>query len=365
MQKTHGQKRRQRINIIAVLAFMITTAAAAVIYQGIMSSAYDWVNSRVETTGVVTALISEEEEYRNSRGRLRTATYYYADYTFEVDDELIESSAELSSGLYGSLSEGDNIEVWYAQDDPYLHEIAANVENGQKTSPVSALMAIGPFTLGFAFGLRALLLFFFGRESRKKLAEGFYTENSWLDVDDRKLVLLSADKFVTAKFEEKHSSDLTRVFQSGASHNELLAMFTKDQIKQAHMHDVTHMKSRHDNDVIELTAGEDILTLDFLNIGTKEHALERIVKTLPAEFSISEQKRSRLRSAMPRLIVYGVLAAMGVAAGMFAVWLIVGVVMLYMAPQLIRRLLDPTRQTLIVREEAKPSVNDEQLPKAA
>jgi len=365
MKKTQGQKRKARITLIAIVVFGLLLAGSIFIYQNDMASQYEWVDRHKETQGVVTALYAEEDEYRTLKGRRRTDTTYYVDYTYLAGVDLIESYAVLSSSDYHSFSLGDDISIWFDPDYPETNEPAVIVADGKQSGLLSALIAVGPVCFGIAYVLRLFLLLFFGGESRKKLAEGFYTENSWLDVDDNKLVLIGSDTISLAEFKDSQKSKLTELYQSGAGHSTLHEEFKEKQISSVATKDVTRIESRHDDDKIDITAGEEKLTLDFLNIGTKDHALQKLGKMLPQQFETTEVKRSRIMSALPRLLMIAALVTLGFWLSEFVLWLACGAVALYMMPTLIRRLLDPTKLTVIQRTKPETIPIENDLPKAA
>jgi len=343
MKKTQGQKRKHIVRIIAVLIFLVTAGAGVYGYQKIMGQAYAWVDSHAEVQATVTYLDKEVEEYRNRKGRKRTRTVYYMDYSFIVDGEEYEEAEEISSSEYNELAVGDTVPVWYDPESPYNNALESTVANGAATSPVNALITVVPIALGVAFFFNFVLGLLFVRESRSKLAEGFYTDDSWLDVDDNKLVLLNNYLVAVASFDDDQVKPITKAYQEGATHKELIALLKPDQMKTAIINNITSLHSRHDEDLILLAEGEKEVTLDFLNVGTKAHALEKLEPKLASILVREEVTRSRLRSAAPRLIALAILAAVGFYMSSVFIWFIVGFLSLvFVIPTLVRRLISPT-----------------------
>ena len=239
---------------MVVVAFLITSAIGIFGYQKLMGSAYAWVDNHGEAQGVIIDLKAEEEEYRNRKGRKRTRTDYFARYQFEVDGEEILGYFDTTSSRYDQLSIGDDISIWYAAEDPYVSAPQEKVENGKANSPVSAMIGVLPFTFGFAWFLNAFLGFLFVRESNSKLNEGFYTDNSWLDIEDKKLVLLDGTNVSVSNFEDKQKKKITAAYQENASHDDLKSLFKSDQHHSVELANITSIVSRHDEDCLLYTS---------------------------------------------------------------------------------------------------------------
>ena len=360
MKKTTGQKRGFRAKVLVSLVFLAITTLGVFGYQKIMGSAFSWIDGHAEASATVTEVYSEVEEYRDRKSRKRTRTNHFVDYSFEVDGDFYESTAQISSSKSSRMEIGDSVAVWHDAENPGINALADAVDDGQATSIESAFLAVVPFTAGVSGFLYFLLGFIYVRESTNKLSEGFYTENSWLDVDDNKLVLLNDERVLVAEFSKNLSRQLQKAYQDGATHNELSALLKDKDTEQMNLADITSLNSRHDYDTILLEAGEKSVTLDFLNNGTKRHALEQIELLLPKKLNREITNRSRLRSAMPRLVTLGVLAGAGTVMNLAGVWAIIGFVALFMViPKLIGRVISPTVVTAYkeseVAENAAPA----------
>jgi len=343
MKKTQGQRRQKWVRVVVLAAFLITSAIGIFGYQKLMGSAYAWVDNHGEVQATIIDLKVEEEEYRNRKGRKRTRTNYFARYQFDSNGEKITGSFKTSSGRYEQLGIGDGISVWYDVDDPYTSAPREKVENGKASSPVAALISVLPFTLGFAWFLNAFLGFLFIRESNSKLNEGFYTDSSWLDIEDNKLVLLDATSVSVSTLKDKQIKKITAAYQNNSSHKELSAMLNSDQQESVEIANITGVISRHDEDKIHVLTEEDSISLDFLNNGTKAHAFERLQKVLPENLQSTVERRTRLRSAAPRLVFLGILFGAGFLINDGLIWFMaVAVALLFIVPKTIRRLIDPT-----------------------
>jgi len=273
MQKTQGQRRKKIVTAVVVVAFLLTSAIGILLYQKLMGSAYAWVEDHSEVQGTIINLKAENEEYRTVKGRKRTRTNYFARYKFDTDGEEILGSFRTSASRYDQLAIGDGISIWYDANDPYNSAPQENVANGKTSSTTSAMIAVLPFTVGFAFFLNALLGFLFVRESNSKLNEGFYTDNSWLDVEDNKLVLLDSTSVSVSNLQDKQIKQITAAYQKNASHKELISLIKNDQHESVELANIVGITSRHDEDTIRIVTEEDSISLDFLNNGTKAHDL--------------------------------------------------------------------------------------------
>jgi len=369
MKKTQGQKRQTWVTAFVVTAFLITSALGIFGYQRLMGNAYSWVGNHGEVQGTIIDLKAEEEEYRNRKGRKRTRTNYFARYQFEFKGEEISGSFKTSSGRYDQLGIGDYISIWHDLDDPYVSAPQEKVENGKASSPTSAMIFVLPFTFGFAWFLNAFLGFLFVRESNSRLNEGFYTDNSWLDIEDKKLVLLDIERVSVSTLKDKQVKQVTTAYQNNASHKELISLLNSDQQESVELAGITNITSRHDEDTIRIETEEKSISLDFLNNGTKAHALERLQKVLPQSLQHTETKRTRLRSAAPRLVFLGVLFAAGFVLNDGLIWFMAAAVaLLFIVPTAIRRLIDPTVVTEYKALEQKKKIEPDyeaEMKKAA
>jgi len=191
-----------------------------------------------------------------------------------------------------------------------------------------------------------------------RINEGGFSDDAWLDVKDNKLVLLNDYSVAIAHVEDEQLKNLKRAFLSEASHAELLSQIRANQLKKVVLANITALHSRHDENLILLAEGEKEHNLTFLNTHAKAHALDKLEAKLPATLERRQHFRSRLRSAMPRLVALVLLVGAGYYSSSAFTWFVIGFSsMVFIVPALIQRLISPTVVTTYALMSAMPERN--------
>ncbi len=357
--KSPGQKRKGIVRTVSVLFFLVATYAASTLLARFNDAAYEWTGDHQVIAATVTQLTYEEEEYRNLKGRKRTKDVYYVDYEFEADGSVYDNSVEVDASLYSTLEEGGEVLVWYATEDPWTNDIGQNVEEALASdNTIGNMLGVAPYTGPASYFLYWLLSLLFVRESKKAMPEGFFTDSSWLDIDDKYIVALNGNTLVYFKFDEKHATRVQDAYQEGASVSELVKLSRASEVTEIPLVAVEKVSSDHNSDVITVTqAGEDH-SVEFLNPAVKAHALERIKPLLPGSLDYDRKERTRLQAAMPAMGLLGVLAAAIAYTDLVLLNLLFGfIIIFFVAPRMISRLLDPTiTETWTAASEGQPEV---------
>lgn len=240
------------------------------------------------------------------------------------------------------ITAGHAVFVWPNSADSYSYA-SNSLAGGVANVSITALFSFLSVTIGIGLLTNILLGLLFVRESRLELNEGFYSEDSWLDVEDKKLVMLNDHFVAMASLKESQIKTIAQLYQSDANHNELIALLKTNQLKRAVLADITALHSRHDEDLILLAEGNKEIELSFLNHGTKAHALDKLEAKLPLTLVRNQFTRSRLRSAMPRLVILAVLLVTGFVISNVSAWFVIGLSsVVFIVPTLISRLISPT-----------------------
>ncbi|OED34872.1 hypothetical protein AB833_31800 [Chromatiales bacterium (ex Bugula neritina AB1)] len=153
------------------------------------------------------------------------------------------------------------------------------------------------------------------RESGKKLSEGFYTDHSWLDVEDYQVVFLESDHLAVFKFDKDSFSEVQKAYQTQKSFSQLVQLAKGTQLIIP-FSQITELESRHDKNTLTVCVsneGEDSAhEIEFINPATKSHALSKIEKLLPGALNHEKVDKSRLASASIAIIVLAI--SLGVMA---------------------------------------------------
>ncbi len=122
----------------------------------------------------------------------------------------------------------------------------------------------------------------------------------------------------------------------------------------------------HDTDTISVETESRYVSLDFLNVGTKAHALKRLEATLPEQREFTEVQRSRIRSGAPRFTILAIMAAIGLRANDGLIWFVLGAIaLMFVVPTFIRRIADPTVTVEYKFQPAPAFTETEPMKKAA
>ncbi|WP_394170329.1 hypothetical protein [Saccharospirillum alexandrii] len=201
--------------------------------------------------------------------------------------------------------------------------------------------------LALTFYLHKVLKTIYVRES-SELMNGFYTQKSWLDVDDHKLVHadVANNQICTFEIPESRLSEVQAAYQQKASLSTLSeeARVKAKDIERITMSDIVRMSSSHKKDSIDIEYNEEHYTLEFLNIATKEHALKRLQLMLNDSMHYEKKTPTRIRAAFPWLATLLIFATIMTLFQQPYVWAILfGIGFFLILPKMLRELIDPSQ----------------------
>lgn len=342
--KSPGQKRKGIVRIVAVVILIIASYAGSLVYAKIKNLETAWVADHRQVHANVTELTQETVEYRNLKGRLRHREVYQVSYEFMVDGDEYGNTIEVGHAAYEALAVGSPISVWYASGDPALNDSQSNVQaTMDSNNTVENMIDVAPYTIPGTLVVYWLLMIVFVRESKNALPEGFYTENSWLDIDDKYVVWLDGEDLVYFNFDDKRADAVQDAYQNGAGLEELLVTSKAGKFKRVSLPGVTCLTSAHNSDVMVIEVGEERHTIEFLNRTVKAEALDRIKPHIPDNLQHGRVEKTRLQAAMPWIVTLAVMIAGLFYFEMFLVQLAIGfAVMVWIVPKIFSRLAEPT-----------------------
>lgn len=307
-----GQKKRRTISIVMVVLTLVAAAVVAVIPTAAEKEARQLEQQHASATATVNAVTDEVSEYRGRKGRKITEHEYSTDYQFTLDGEQVDGHTIISASEYEALNEGDSLEVWFPEGQPELAMPKMVADRLAVSTPVDRVRPYVSWILMIAGAITGVLMLLFGREPKGVLPEGFYSENGWLDVDDKYLVYLTDSHLYSVSIDKKQVGTMQKLYQSGASIDQLLAN-AGDKYVGIPLSAITEVESHFHKDTIDVTyqieGKSDSESLEFLNPAVKRHAAERIAKALPGNLNREDVQKTRLQSAMPALVVTALLAA--------------------------------------------------------
>lgn len=342
--KSPGQKRKTIVRVLSLLIFLGATYVGSGIFGKVRTESLAWVENHQEVSAEIFDLSFEEEEYRNFKGRKRYRNVYTVDYRFTVDQEVYENQITVSESEYSTYEIGSDVKVWYYVDDPYINDTKSNMESDVASNDtVGNAFEVVPYTGPACLFLYWLLSLIFVRESKNALPEGFFTENSWLDIDDNYLVFVDGEDLVFFDIDSKKSSQVQSAYQSKASLEELIAISGTSKLNRVPLSEVTELTSDHNSDVFVIDHGEESYSVEFLNQAVKTHALDVIKQFIPSTLNYEKIERTRLQAAIPSLIFMLILALTGYFLDIFLLNVVLGFVgVFFVLPRIFSRLVDPT-----------------------
>jgi hypothetical protein len=342
--KSPGQKKKEIARVITFIMFFIITGFAYMGVSYVNTKSIDWTKNHIETIGSITNLNWVEEEYRSSKRRTSTRDIYQITYTFQANGMILENTQKIDGALFSELSESDPVTIWYADDDIYTNNLKSNlilrkVENNSTNNIISVL----PFTLGGTLFIYYLMSFLFVRESKNSLPEGFYTESTWLDVDDNYLVAIDGNDLVFFDIDKKQSNKVQKLYQKNTSLEEMIAVSKSSKFNRIPISEINEVSSRHNSDTITIEHKEKTHSVEFLNQALKAHALDRIKLLIPSNLSHKTNEKTRIQAALPAIILAIILSSAIYFSSIFIINIIIGfLIITKVVPTIISRLLDPT-----------------------
>jgi hypothetical protein len=343
VQRSPGQKRLRRVRIIMVLLFIAITYLGSHILGYVKTKSLEWVNDHQQVNATIVDKKHVREEYRNLKGRKRMRDAYYVSYRFIAADREYTKTIKIDDFQYDEIDKGDEVPVWYASGDPSKNDLVANIvldKIGNTT--VSNMISVLFVTVPVCLFLYYMLKLIFVREAKKALPDGFYTENSWLDIDDNYVVALENSELIYFNIHPKRAGRVQEAYQKDATVDELFELSGAKGAVRIPMNKISKLSSCHNTDTIRIKHEDKSHSVEFLNQTVKAHALERVKKLIPASLEYSIDEPTRLRAAMPSVIFLLILAglfyyfdnpvAIGVIAFITIIWTI---------PTVFSRLLDP------------------------
>ena len=342
--KSPGQKRKGIVRVISIVIFIGATYFASLALGIVKSHSLEWVNDHKIASATVMELSYEEEEYRNLKGRKRYRDIYYLTYSFNIDNNEYISTVQVKESLYSSTKNGSTITIWYASDDPGTSDIESNIKSDlSNISTVDNIIEVILYTGLVSLFIYWILKLIFARESKNTLPDGFYTESSWLDIDDNYVVVLDNNDLVYFNIDQKQSSDVQDAYQNSASLEELLAISKSSKFKRIPLYEITRLLSNHNSDVIIIDHKDDTHSIEFLNQTVKAHALDRIRPLIPTSLQYEKKERTRIQAAIPSIIFLAIMVSIILFFDSFILNLIIGfIIIVWTIPKIFSRLIDPT-----------------------
>lgn len=307
-----GQKKRRWIIAIMTVLTLGVSALIGCIPTAAEQEARQLEKNHDTATATLTTMTDKVSEYTGRKGRKVTEHDYSADYDFALQGEQVSGHAELSAAEYEALNEGDQIEIWFPKEQPTLSMPKLVADRLAVSTPIDRLRPYISWILPAAAALTMLMLFLFGREPKGVLPEGFYTENSWLDVEDKYLVYLTDSHLYSISIGKNEVGAIQKLYQNGAPIDKLLAEAGGKHIAIP-LAAISEVESHFHKDTLNISyvleGKTDYESLEFLNPAVKRHAAEQIGKALPTNFNREDVQKGRIQSALPALVVSLVLGA--------------------------------------------------------
>jgi hypothetical protein len=345
--KSQGQKRKKYVQVFSILFFLITTYYGASVVKLFADSENSWIDEHNEAVATIVDKRTFEEEYSGRKGRTKYRTAYEISYTFTLNDEPYSNSVVVSESTFNELQKDAQVKVWYNTDDPYYNDTADNAQSAIEDNNIgSNMVSAAPFTGGVSYFIYWMLSLLFVRESRKKLPEGFYTENSWLDVDDKFLVAMNENKIDYFSIRSSTLATVQQNYQRGDTIEQLSKVSESKEFFEIPFADIIKVESAHTSDTIKISTAEDEHSIEFLNQAVKAHALERMEKHFPTALLKSVNEPTRLKALIPSLIMLSIVVGLVVYLNGFLIKLGIGLLGAYfLLPSFVRTLIEPAITT--------------------
>lgn len=298
-----------------------------------------------------------EEESRGRRGRKKISTMIYIDYQYQAEGKTFNNQKKLSAGDFFAFQDISEPQVWFHRGEAANAQLAGQVKADAEKTPIQRVFSVGIIALPALYILNIILGFFFGREPKDYLPEGFYTDNSWLDIEDNYLITLEEQNISIVAFDKKSADMIQSRYQNGSTLDEIVRDIS---VKQSiiPIESITSIESDHFRDTVYveymINDEEESKSLEFLSETMKAHALEKISSQLAPNLVRSDKQFSRFGATKWRLLFAVIFAAIAFYYADMAVVLVLSVLAsLYLVKSSLARLIDPTlRSQWVVQENA-------------
>lgn len=356
IQRSPGQKRKLIVITAMIIVFAAVTYGGSLALTFIKKGNLEWIQDHQQVAAVITGLESAEEEYRSRKGRKRTRTVYDLTYSFIARDEEYSNTVRVSHAEYSASELGENIDVLYFRDSPEINDLKTTVESDvASNTPLSNALGVMVYSGPLCLFLYWLLKLIFVRESRKALPEGFYTEHSWLDIDDNFVVAIDNGTLVYFDIHAKKSANVQRAYQKGASLEELVGLSGTQKVNVIPLSEITWLSSSHNSDIIVVRHNDEGHSIEFLNQTVKAHALDRIRPLIPASLEYSKVKKTRLQAVLPiAILIIGLVATVWMLDVFVIQLFAVFITFFWAGPRMLSRLIDPA----VVEKWAAPTTDE-------
>lgn len=361
--RSPGQKRKLWIRTAMILLAVITLSAVYFIKGPEQLKAIALVKQHSEAQAAILSLDHSEEEYRTAKGRRRTRDVYTLTYRFALNGTDYQETFPISGSEYRALNGQETLPVWFIEGQPENSEPGLVVENRANESPMENVFDAVPYVAPLFLVLNFILTLLFGREPKGYMPEGFFTDDSWLDIEDDRLVAIDGKELLSIRFDKKNRDDVQSLYQQGGSIDQVLATSKCKQLRIG-IDSIVGITSDHFRDTIHVRymadGKEQSESLEFLNPTVKEHALKRIARALPSTLDMSTTRLTRLQAARPALI-FGLIVAAGLyfLSDHFLILAVGVLILLTTVKTLLQRLFNPTVTTTfaIAARAAAPDVS--------
>lgn len=357
LKKSPAQRKKRRIRLgVAVLALALIAIGS--LGKGSHSvEAREVIEHHDVGQATVTNLEHKEVKYKLRR-RTRISDVYTLEYTFQVDGKSHPRTLPIDEASFLLLQGKKELDVWYKPGQPEASAPESVWRSrAAETSFLGNALGLGVIIVPGAFIVQMFLVFFFAREPKGAVPEGFVTETSWLDIDDHKLVVLDGEHLVIASFNSKRSKEVQAAYQRGAELSLLLKEGESRDPARVPIASITGIETRHHADDFTLTFGGDGKTVsaDFLTPAVKDHALQRLTARLPLKRT--DEQLTRMQGVMPSGIGLVICAALGwFLQTNVALMALASLAGLFALKILVTRLIDPPLVSRWSPKQDRPSL---------
>lgn len=351
-----GQIRKRKIKL-GCIALALISITLAYFLPGPSQLEAIVLQEKHESAPITITNVDEvEEESRSRRGRKKVSTVIYIDYQYQAEGKTYNNQKKFSANDFLSFQDISEPQVWFHRGKAAKAKLAGQVKSDARKTPIQRVFSVGMIVLPVLYVSNIILSFFFGREPKGYLPEGFYSDNSWLDIEDNYLITLEDHNISIVSFDKKSASTIQSRYQNDASLDEIVRDVS---IKRSiiPIENITSIESEHFRDTIfveyKLNGEEESKRLEFLSATMKAHALEKISMKLSSDLVRNDKQFSRLSATKWRLtfaILFAILAFY--YADMTIVLVFSVLASLYFVKSSLARLIDPTLRSQWVGQES-------------
>ncbi|CAA0080929.1 Uncharacterised protein [BD1-7 clade bacterium] len=315
----------------------------------------DWPTQVDHLYGEVVQLRSDFADGKH-QGAGRRQEEFYLVYRFHHDDVRAESGfvsrVRITEKAYRSYQVGGHIPLVVSRSNPSLNDTFDNYQ--RRHSWGNTLLSVLPFSLVGGLLFYFMLMYFSLKTHDDIMHEGFYTEHSWLDVEQRQVVFLHRGTLYYFDIDPKQIDKVRRAYQRGVDCNSLRLLSHSSYFRDLPLEDITRLSTSDRSRQLDIAYQAERHAIRFMNQAHKKHALEQIKHYLPDYMAYEETDTPIWQAGLPCVFAILVLITVSAVLQTLVGYAVCGgIIVAILLPRLLMTYLTGNRRRVWANQQAQ------------